>query len=289
MRVMILGLRRSGTTIFWRQFRRDARLVCYDEPFNPKLAQIPAEHVKRVYAEFIRLYEHDPAGPGRAWGERFAPIAPAEEPTPGLSEAQAAYLRWLFETGEHTVTDVTRCFFKMEALAGVAPGAVCVYLRRDPCGVASSHLLPSHDVKTLRNRLGRRYRALTFFTRRDGFDNWQFERIMREPAFDEHLRFAGLDPGRVRTWPAVGKLLAYWKAHDARVAHDGPRVFGERFLTVRFEDFCRDPRGELARVYDAGGLPMPDGFDASGVRPSAAPHREHDRRWRAWLAEAGVE
>src|SRR5262245_38182699 len=100
--IAIVALRRSGTTTLWRLLRQDKRYRCYDEPFSRLLVNLPAENKKRVWAEFIELFNRDPA----RFRATYAPIPRPEEVTRGLTDRQRAYLEFLTREGP-TVFDET--------------------------------------------------------------------------------------------------------------------------------------------------------------------------------------
>jgi hypothetical protein len=284
VKLIILGLRRSGTTIFWRTFRQDRRFLAYDEPFNPFLRVLPSRAGLKAPEEFCRLLDRSP----EEFWERYAPIPPDEELSEGLTPRQTEYFRWLAESGERVLMDVTRCHYKIAALAELAPRAVLVHLYRPPEATASSHLLPS--ATRLRNRLRRFAHRRAFWTRSGRYDSWQFESIVGRNGrtrFAERLAETGLDPDVVYAMPAVGKLLAYWRVHHERALRDGSRHFGDRFVPQKLDDFCADPHSSVSRIYERMGLSLPE-LDFSRVRPASGPHQPTSPRWRRYAEELGL-
>jgi len=284
LKLIIAGLRRSGTTVFWESFRQDTRLTCYDEPFNPNLSVLPRRTGLKAPEEFIGLIEADAAG----FWERFAPIHFSDELREGLSDAQERYLRFLSGTGEHVALDTTRCLFKIAALREIAPEAVLVHLYRPPESLASSHMLPtSRGLKgALRKRLNRR----AFWTRPGGYNGWSFESIIGTSAktlFAHRLSEIGLDPEQVYALPAVGRLMAYWRLVYERAERDGRRYFGERFISQRFDSLCGDPSAAAERIYRAMGLPLPD-FDFSNIHPPHGPYQPDSPEWARYRELLGL-
>jgi len=283
--IFVVGLRRSGTTIFWETLRQDQRFRCYDEPFNPKLVMLPQPHPKGTWDEFIEVYNADP----QQFKARFAPIRPEDEASEQLGAAQRDYLRWLIGTAPRTVFDFTRCHFKLRALHDVAPEAVLVHLYRDPCAVATSHLLPSGH-NSVRRRVADAYRRASFFWRRGHYNGWQFQEIIEHVADDplaQHFRAARLDPAAMLRLPAVGKVMAYWKACFDYVERSGPACFGERFVSISFERFSRSPREELERVYQAAMLPAPT-LDISRIKAAKPAYRAGARQWQVLSSRIGI-
>ena len=77
IKLIIVGLRRSGTTIFWESLRQDHSLRCYDEPFNPLLQSLTGPLLETIKnpEEFQELLRDDTLG----FWERFAPIDTSSE------------------------------------------------------------------------------------------------------------------------------------------------------------------------------------------------------------------
>lgn len=266
IKLIIAGLRRSGTTIFWETFRQDERLLCYDEPFNRYLRVLPAATGLKAPEEFIRLVERD----AELFWDRFSPIPYGEELAEGLTDAQRAYLGYLAESGEHVSVDTTRCAFKIAALHEAAPDAVVVHLHRPAASHATSHMLPS--APGWRGKLRRLSRRRGFWTRSGNYNGWGLETII-EGAHD-----SGVLPEEVYRLPAVAKLLAFWKVNYEKAEADGRRCFGERFISQSFDRFCADPEGALARVYELLDMPMPE-LDFARIH---APHGPHDPSSPMW-------
>jgi hypothetical protein len=276
MHLFIVGLRRSGTTIFWRTIRQDERFTCYDEPFSGQLRDLPNEHHKRIWGEYIRLIDVD----RESFWEHYVDIPPAEELDSGFTSTQRTYLEWLLETHSNVAIDFTRCNFKLEALNRLAPGAVVVHLHRPAASFATSHILGGRR-SDVRGRL--RYNALksTFWSRKSGYDRWNIETIIgHDPnsVFGERLNAASLPAAEIYQMPAVAKLLAYWRINHEQVETVGRKLLGDRFVSVRFDDFCARPIDELQRVYDAIGLDLPR-FDASTIHAPHGAYRPADPRW----------
>lgn len=276
IRLIIQGLRRSGTTIFWRTLRQDTRFVCFDEPFSQQLQYVPCN--KRIYnpEEFSRLLQRD----GVEFWERFTPIYPNEELRAGFSDKQLAWLRFLAQEGEQVMFDTTRCQFKIQDLKDEAPQAVLVHLHRRPAGQATSHMLPRRSGRYSKFRRWLDQRK--FFTRSGNYNSWQFEKIIGhspDSLFGYRLREAGIDPQEIYRLPAVGRLMAYWHFCYEKVERDGKAIFGSRFVSLNFEDFCVDPQRALKSVYDA--LDMePAQLDLSAIHPANPPYRDGAAEWK---------
>ena len=274
-----------GTTIFWETLRQDPRLLCFDEPFNRNLIDLPTEHRKRTRLEFIRLLSEDPE---RFW-DTFAPIDPSEELHTALSDRQREYLRFILSRSERVVIDSTRLSFKLRALREVAPDARVIHLYRAPEAFASSHLRPTGQGWT--DAIRTRWKSRSFFTRVSDYSNWSVERIIGSSTlrpFGLALREAGIDPEAIYSAPAVARLLAYWRLHYDQMEIHGPSQFQEQFRSVSFEEFCRHPDRAMRDLYDWLEMDHVD-LDFSRIKPAAPPHSPHDPRWQVARSLAGIQ
>jgi len=285
LKLIIAGMRRSGTTIFFETVAQDRSLVCYDEPFNPWLEKLPSTVGLKNPVEFEQLLRKDAS---EFW-RKYVPIHTSQELKPGLSDKEREYLDYLAATGDHVMTDVTRCHFKVAALKEAAPDAVLLHLYRPASQIATSHLLPSG--KSRREKLRKWVLRQNFWTRPDRYDFWYFETIVgRSPGtlFAERLAQIGLDPQAIYRAPAVAKVLAYWRVNFERIEIDGPEQFGDRFISQSFVDFCRDPRGVLGQVYERMGLPMPD-FDFRRIHPPNDAYDAGSKNWETQRKLVGLD
>lgn len=274
--IIALGLRRSGTTAFWRAFRQDRRFLCFDEPLNPFLRELPGLEPKQTRDEYLALFRPDPA----AFWARFAPISNFGELTPTLSKRQKAWLSYLLAQADTVFVDETRLHLNVKTLKDVAPEAYLVHLYRNASAFASSHLLPSEGAR-LRSSVHRQMRKVTFWTRTDDFDSWGVQSIVgwhREQRFGLLLQRHGLDARAILAGPAVVKLLAYWIVHYREICADGSTHFGPRFRSVSFEKFAANPLSVLRDLYNWWGLP-PSNMTYPWVRAAHPGHRPSSRRW----------
>ena len=226
MNVFILGLRRSGTTIFWETLRQDVRFTCYDEPFNPHLKELPVQNEKATRDEFISLYAQDET----SFKDAYAPIYFKEEVQPNLTDNQVAYLRYLIGQNELNIFDFTRCNFKVDALCAIDPNAKIIHLVRDPAGFVSSHLGCQYRVDGLARKLKSYIRRRYFWDFRSHFDGYGLETIVDEllcgtGAVSEAFRF---QYNQKLPITSVEKLLCLWKYSMDCVDHSG-RAFGRDY------------------------------------------------------------
>ena len=277
--VVVLGLRRSGTTTVFRLLRQDPGFTCYDEPFNPMLSRLPADNGKQTWAEFIRLHE---AGPER-FRETYAPIPLEEETQRGLTARQKEYLGFLTRAGP-TATDVTRCTGKIPDIAEVLPNAVMVHLFRHPTAFASSHMVPSEHPSALRRALLR----FSMFWRSSHFDSLGLEQLVRT-AYAEQTRALFEPEGvvfRRGRRPAIEMLLAFWLGAWRLTAREGQAAYGPRYIEVPFEKLCAEPTATLDLIYTAAEAVRPS-IDLSGLHAASPGVRPGDPRWRRAAESVG--
>ena len=282
--LIIVGLRRSGTTAFWRTFRQDPGFKAYDEPFNPKLITLPSEHRKRIYQEFVDLIAQDAE---RFWAS-FAPIPLAGELQTGLHPHQRSYLSFLTAGANRVVFDTTRCHFKIRDLISEMPDSVLVHLYRRPTAFVSSHLLPTRPGLKRRARLAAR--RTRFWALKDGYDHWGYQTLIgKHPlsAFGLRMTEKGMESDRIYSLPAAGRLLALWKVCYDEAERVGLAEFGERFVSLPFETFADRPEAVLDLIYGLLQTSRP-GLDVSHVRPANQGFAPEDSRWQRLAHTAGV-
>lgn len=291
--LLIIGLHHSGTTIFWKSWRKNPVLRCYDEPFNPYIAaQLCSKDSKGTLDEYVALAQKDP----KLFWNMFAPISPFDELLPNLTARQWLYLSFLLQHQRKVVIDEVRLAAKLNWLALNLQGAADTYVihlvRRPKCFV-TSHMVPTRKTSGFFDRI--RYvirRAdcrLSFFKRSDVLPNMARDQIIgSSPAspFGILLKEAGYDVDAIYAAGAVCKYLAYWHYWYHRTRTEGQKAFGSRFRTVFYEDFARNPEHIMSCLYDwfqevNPGLTYPD------VHAPKQPYRPSDPRWTKAAKIAG--
>lgn len=276
MKVFILGLRRSGTTIFWRSFRQDKRLLCFNEPFNPIISKLPKVDPYNGYSEYIELISSEP----NLFWSRYTPISPAEELDREFTAAQTKYLKYLVGKSSHQCFDFTRCHFKIEKLYEIAPEAIVIHLYRSPQCFTTSHLLPSIRSDGLAGEFRQKIREASFFTRRSRFDSWSVETSIetQKDTFLRELRSFGLSEVEFERLRAYQKLMLYWRVNYEHIERIGRMLFGSKFLSVSFEQFCSDPQATLDSVYRQSELAR-FVMDVDEIQVAKSAFKKNDKRW----------
>ncbi len=239
MKILILCLRRSGSTAFWKMFRQDRRIVCYDEPFNPMLKSLPKEFLKKTNTEIIKLYNED-----RDTFERyFTNINSIDECKNNITERQIEYLHFLLNTNKNVVIDSTRLNFKSESLLkNLDKNVFVIHLYRTPIAFTTSHIIPNRpELKKnkrqyIKSKIRARINKWRFWTLKTNFNNWGYETIAKQ---------LNIDTGQ----EAYKKLLAIWKISFDMIEKAGKKLGKNRFLSLSFEDFANDPYKILEKIY----------------------------------------
>ena len=278
MKLLLLGLRRSGTTILYDALREDPGLRCFYEPLREQDVTEGGGSGARsgdAFAETRALREayrdaHHPGLPIEEfnWG---GPRSPELELESDLPPHCVGLLEHLLGLADDVAIKETRLHHKLGALARIAPEAGLIHLVRDPRAVASSMLLGR------KRRLDLYPDADAFFTARTK------RRLWSSRAISEALIARGLAAGALRKPPDFIHPLVVWKAAFEAAHADGQRLFSDRYLLVRLEDLRRGPADELQRIYSATGrelAPAVSVWAASNVRvaESTVQHPD-DPRW----------
>jgi tetratricopeptide (TPR) repeat protein len=252
--VFIIGLRRSGTTIFWETFRQDKRFMCFDEPFRPHLLQHVSQGEddhKSTMTEYLAKRE--------IILNHWSPILPYQEILSKFVAHQLTYMKALLGTGDNVCIDFVRCHSKIGELRKLDPDALIIHLVRDPRAFVTSHLKPYG--KWVSNELPEK-----FFEYRGWFDYWQYQTICNLMGFREAAHLA---------------LLQLWKAFSDIAEGQRPDV------TLQFEDFATNSKDTMQSLYEILNLDYPD-FDFSSIHAPNAPFKPDSPLWILAMQKAAV-
>ena len=214
--IYIIGLRRSGTTIFWNTIRQDNRFVCYDEPFNPHLRAFIENKInnnKKTIDEYL-------VRPGLI-EKYWSFIQPYEENYTKFLNHQIRYLKELANTSTNICVDFVRCHAKIQHLKEIDPEGLIIHLVRDPRAFVTSHLKPYG--KWISPDLPEKY-----FKYDGWFDYWQYQTLSN---------VLGLKGN------AYEKLLQLWE-HFSQIAEQQ-----KPHLTIQFEHFAIHPEKIIQEIY----------------------------------------
>lgn len=281
--------------MLFRALRRDAALRCYYEPLHPDLldhvreaeAADPSHDKSPLYAEYTPLRgrldtQYDPA-----FALEHAALA-EDDVAPVLQ----AYLHLLVQSAPEVVLQFNRGFWMSRWLHRQYPDAAFVHLVRDPRSVVWSQFTTSAGrVRMDWPVLGRRFFKFSSGRPSNVFSPHAYYGAYQVAAYLERgreiLREA-LD-GEVAAWahdrlravegalPFV-QALALWGAQVRVCHHHAQAAFGDRYLLLRYEDFCRAPARALERLYAHGARALPDAVRAYAT---SAIHAQRLQPWRA--------
>ena len=295
-KILIAGLRRSGTTAMWRAFQSDKRIKCFNEPFNPQIMNLSNPNFSggEFYREYIDYIREDSV---KFWAS-YAPISDIYEIRAGLSEQQKDYLNYLAGDSDHVLFEETRVHHKLADLKNLFPGALLIHLYRPAASFVSSVMLPNPQEQLSRNwkaiesyrfvraKLAKMIRKRIFwrskYCRNMGFDSLIGSSVT--DAFSSFLNRHQIDGDIFYKLPAVARLLGYWKVSFEEVEKEGRRLFGGRFISLNFNDFCNDPEGVLKNIYASAGITYVK-RDLDWVHK---PHGAYQRSHKKWIEYADI-
>jgi len=237
--VILLGLRRSGTTITYKIFTQDKRFTCFKEPFS-----------FYTYAKFKkRLQNFESFCENRFRLEReFSYIFNEDEINSELSERNKQFLKALCQF-EHSYLDITRCHFKINELRKTIPNALIILLIRDVRAWITSHINPSAKIVNAD-------RSEDFF-KADKFNTWRYQEI------GELLGFKGY---------GHQVLSKAWQSYHLAAIKSHPD------LIIQFEKFAYDPEKYFKEMYSHLDIDY-ESLDFSEMHEPNKPFVMQDKSW----------
>ncbi len=254
--LLTIGLRRSGTTVFWQLFRQDKRFLSFDEPFNSLfyLSANGRENSRKSDTEFAAHRDFF-----LQWGSH---IDPCQEVAPLLFGHQITYLKKMFELNSHVNVNVTRLHNKIDIIRKLLPDVFIVLLIRDPRAWVTSQLKPKGCWVKGTNL------PENFFNFTGGFDHWRYQYIS---ALNDYQGFAH------------EKLMQCWKALNYAAIDLKPDMI------IQFEDFCSRPGFFALEIYkrlDLLHLDVPLSDHISAIHKPNKPYKlEDNHQWCKSLAK----
>lgn len=282
MKIILFGLRRSGTTFAFSLFRKCRELRCYYEPLHPNLVSADGASCldsdsKGAYTEY-RLIRDDLLQQHAGFGAPRHDVL--EEMIPdNLTPRHLAYLDFLFGSADNVLLQPVRLNYQLHQLRARYPDARFVWVLRRPEGFIKSVLayrpgmleyrdagLPGNLAtnscrKNLAFRLMRGWRA---------FDNPWSQVAAANFIVASRPCFRGLSDS-----PTWLKLLALWYDHYLFVSDflkSDPGVSG----TFLYEQACHSSDYIKAHMHQFGLAHADDAFD--GLTDPAVLRRQDESK-----------
>lgn len=294
--LLVQGVFRSGTTVLFRTLRRDERLTCFYEPLHPDVldhareanAARPTHPKSSLYSEYASFLDLDTLENATRphWLD-------TDDRTPALKP----YLDRLAEAGNETLLQFNRAFWMVPRLAEAFPESTFVHLVRDPRSVVWSQLTTASGTRVRMDWpvLGRRLPFSSGALHRVFSEHAFFGAYHLDDYFERGLHL--LEHGQrdavlrqtlqrlegVRAAKPYVKALALWGAQVEACQRHARTAFGDRFLWLRYEDFCQAPCESLQLIYALQDRPLP-----APVREYAQSSVNADRL-RRWTQVADAE
>ncbi len=249
MKLLIQGMRRSGTTIVYDALRKDSRWDAYYEPLaaarQPEGDELTA--IEQQFASVRSAREQFIAqNAGIDWRDlNFgAPKAPELELDEQLPDFVREYLQTLLSHSPDTLIKFTRMAQKLEALSMLAPDAHLVVIVRDPRAVATSYLRGhgGRDAETVAT-------PADFFGRQSDRQAWNFYAFSSAIAEQD-----GVDTASLRDFERV---LLVWRRTVTSALSGAEQFFDGRCSLIRLHEFIADPVGKLTEIYSKLGHACP--------------------------------
>ncbi len=290
MKIIIVSLRRSGSTIFWRAFRQDNRFTCYDEPFVNLLIHLPKLNRKKTTHEYIKLLKKKPS----VFWKVYEPIDLSEEVSECMSNGQKRYLQFLLNSSENTVCGLTRCNFKIKELRNVCPKAYIIHLYRSPQAFVTSHILHNRPelgkIKSSLIKVKNFIYKNKFWSIKKDYNGWGYEAIIGssdDGLFSTYLKENNIFIKDFNNVPAYGKLMYFWKICFEKVEKEGRFHFGKKFMSLPFEKFCENPEYYMEKIYNNIGLEMPK-IDFKNIKIPNLGYKPNHTNWMRMAKKIGL-
>ncbi|GEM_PF-3164889 len=303
MNIYLIGLRRSGTTIIFDAFYQDKDLYLLYEPLNPAVKMKGGgsmatdidynEKIRMMRQAFIKKkgLNKNVSDFNFGAGSNFMLESSKHE----LPRFIREYLSFLIHSESNTVLKFVRATFLIDQLHHIAPDSYMIHIQKNPIRFATSHLFGIRDKrlsgisllkrKTSRalGRYSNKYEKTDpedFFNIKTGYNHWSQEDIanyyIREVAKRKDLE----------EQPAYIKLLFIWKEFNERMIADGQKYFGDKFLSIDHESFCKNPVEQISGIYKYLNLEVPQKviqWAKDNVNAPRPLYAADDPRWKSAL------
>ncbi|HEX7032333.1 MAG TPA: sulfotransferase [Nitrososphaera sp.] len=266
--VFIIGIQRSGTTILHRLFTNH-REVAFLEVVSNRLSKypwalwlVPLIRARYKYPERMKSGKSRPrAQEGSIWWRFHTPLEYLTE-ADATEEKKRYYYSMidaqlkLFGNPSIFVSKNPADCLRLRWLDAIFPGAKYILIWRDPRAVIHSMYQKMHDEMAIGLHNNRNYNSRGNITIYEKF---------RSPDNPSELQ----------------AFINYYSFARSKLLQD-LQVVSDRMIQIAYEDFVKNPREELSRLYDFAGLKEYPGLIES-IPDKLEP--ENNEKWKS-LPEA---
>lgn len=282
MRIIGQGLRRSGTSIFFRLISQDPRFVTYSEPLakdkflHGNAIDKGKDHMKDIRntrIEFLQQRNIDSLEFNHGAPTNFE----LELIQNSLEQNLLDYIRFLLDKGENTFLKFVRCGFSIEQLSKIGDDVLLIHIEKNPALWAMSHIFG-------RNYTDYEKPADWFFEKKEKFNSWSQESFA-------NYYISKTNPNYIDK-PAFFKLLYIWRDFNKKTKEDGAKFFDNRFLSIENTVLHENYSSVLEEIYSHGEINVPDSmldWAGSVLRPPREIVHKTDPRWFDAFSELGID
>jgi len=123
-----------------------------------------------------------------------------------------------------------------------------------------------------------------------GFNHWNIEEITGHgPQSAYSVKILGDEEmaEQFYSWTAHTRLMYFWKDANERVEQAGKSTFRDRYISVSYERFSREPKAVLTEIQQRTGLSL-NLERLPEVNPSKSVFQEGDSRWYEAAEKVGL-
>jgi len=286
--LVIVGMRRTGTTILFDSFVRDARFTTLYEPLNrvqdePLLGggsgvhQVDLYHALRPLRHAFLRDHPDIAADDLNYG---GPTRADAEIDPFLPDHVQAYIQHIMDGAGPKVAKFVRLPAKLELLRTLVPECALVWTVRDPRAVARSYLFGRNG------KFADTYPdADAWFTRTTNLNRWSIG-VLSDTILQAGAHATVSEPTDLE------RVLIVWKHMVQAMESGAEQGFGSQAMMLRHEDFCRSPALTMQQIGERMGVEASQEtcswLDETVSEPATPPH-ESDDRWASAFARLGMQ
>jgi hypothetical protein len=288
MKLIIQGMRRSGTTILFDLFREDPEFTCFYEPLaaaiNPCYGggsgMNEIDYFESIRGLRQRFLEQKSLGFDPGMFNHGAPKDPTLEFQKEFPEHVEDYLKMIFDEGENVLIKFTRASHKVEALHRLVPDAYFIHIVRDPRRVATSYLFGKNG-----KHRDRYEDPKVFFNRARNRIGWS------SPAFSDYLISESNDP-KLRNLMDYQRLLLIWADTFKSARESGLAAFGDKYMLVQHEELVTKPNESLDKIYLHLNRECPDSvrkWASENVKAAKPVYAKGDVNWGIGYEKVGLD